>query len=269
MADDLTTTTTTLTPAASSSSLLDAYLTPGVSKSSSEDQEKVPMGLRLLQGIETALRCAFTIANVVLVPLLILRQISWSSRLPPSLLGYPWACTLAIISFEIFLYLMAFIFSSFDRPHAANMFGHLYCAFGPQNYKEPNRSGLTHARQVDVPTSDGLVLGAWHVLPGGEIARAAARKIAAGAEASAVFDAMLHGAAGLYGVRAVVYLHGMGESRCKWVVTEHLAWISSLLGVHVLAIDYRARRPLAPAPLALAPLAPRLARLAPLALCAP
>ena len=31
----------------------------------------------------------------------------------------------------------------------------------------------------------------------------------------------------------------MGESRCKWVVVEHLKFISSLLGLHALAIDYR------------------------------
>jgi len=44
---------------------------------------------------------------------------------------------------------------------------------------------------------------------------------------------------GFGGARAVLYLHGMGESRCKWVVVEHLKFISCLLGLHVLAIDYR------------------------------
>eukprot|EP00966_Prymnesium_polylepis_P017701 407681-Prymnesium_polylepis.1 len=31
----------------------------------------------------------------------------------------------------------------------------------------------------------------------------------------------------------------MGETRCKWVSTEHAKFISAALGMHVLMLDYR------------------------------
>jgi len=198
-----------------------------------QDDHPPQLLLRSVQQGEVLLRALYFSADVLLVPLVLLSQrwpTSWCVYL---LQGY----VLPLIGIQLFLYVGMVITGP-----SSIWFGHPFVMFGSTtNYDNPSASGLPHARHVHIRTSDGEILGGWHVLPGGATARAAASQVAAGSDTEQVFDAALREAEStpLPAARAVIYLHGLGESRCKWVVVEHLKLISSLLGMHALAIDYR------------------------------
>jgi pimeloyl-ACP methyl ester carboxylesterase len=191
---------------------------------------------------EAVLRVLFICADVLVVPLFLLQH-----RWP--LLGYLLSAVIPLCAMQAVLYCCVFLLASSERLQTYQTFGHIWYVFGPCNFDRPSRSGLPHARNVGIRTSDGEILGGWHVLPGGAPARAAARRVAGGADVDEVYDAALSeglgdglsegGCSSRPAPRAVIYLHGMGESRAKWIVVEHLKLISTLLGMHVLAIDYR------------------------------
>ena len=199
---------------------------------SARDQIDVPpvFEARIFEGIEQTLRVIFLSSWILILPMAMLRVLpSASDAFPAEAERVVWGYIVALCSFQAFLYLLCVPLASFDTPHAINAFGHPYVIFGPTNYSKPNLSGLTHARAVRVPTPDGETLGGWHVLPGGATAREAAARVAAGEAVDDVYDESMQLAAGLGGARAVLYLHGMGESRCKWVVVEHLKFSASLV----------------------------------------
>ena len=109
---------------------------------------------------------------------------------------------------------------------------------------QPRHAGLPYARPVRISTSGGIKLGAWHVLPAGDVALDASARIADGSSTDATFDALLNAAANASeesasGPVAAIYLHGMGEARRKWTAVERAKLLSSHLGLHVLLIDYR------------------------------
>ena len=176
---------------------------------------------------------------------------------------------LPITLFQTVVYLIVWLLASVPHLQAHIAFAHAVKHFpaassaGPfdpssqkllpsvsaRDHETPRHAGLPHARAIRVPTSDGLSLGAWHVLPASDALSAAART-ASGAATDGVFDEMLEDAA--REVEApdapappapspvvAIYLHGMGESRTKWVSTEHAKLLSAQLNLHVLLIDYR------------------------------
>ena len=109
----------------------------------------------------------------------------------------------------------------------------------------PHLAGLHNARAIRIPTPDsGVTLGAWHVMPAGAAAldaAAAASSAGAGSDADAreatalFFDELLRGDAAAAGEGvpvAAIYLHGMGETRTKWMSTEHAKLLSSQLSLH-------------------------------------
>lgn len=201
-----------------------------------------PLLVRAVAYAEAVLRVLFICADVLVVPLFLLQH-----RWP--LLGYLLSAVIPLCAMQAVLYCCVFLLASSERLQTYQTFGHIWYVFGPCNFDRPSRSGLPHARNVGIRTSDGEILGGWHVLPGGAPARAAARRVAGGADVDEVYDAALReglgdglsegGCSSRPAPRAVIYLHGMGESRAKWIVVEHLKLISTLLGMHVLAIDYR------------------------------
>ena len=101
------------------------------------------------------------------------------------------------------------------------------------------------AARTDQHVSGGIKLGAWHVLPAGDVALDASARIADGSSTDATFDALLNAAANASeepasGPVAAIYLHGSGERRGEsGTAVERAKLLSSHLGLHVLLIDYR------------------------------
>ena len=125
---------------------------------------------------------------------------------------------------------------------------------GLRSYSRPEDVGLPHARQVHIEVpGTSVILGAWHVLPTHHARSVLGRSAPAADEPNAqrhdAFDACLsmdgdasHGSAPASTSSspvAVIYFHGNFESRAKWVAVEHARSLSSLFGLHVLALDYR------------------------------
>jgi pimeloyl-ACP methyl ester carboxylesterase len=144
----------------------------------------------------------------------------------------------------------------FAMANSAGPFDQGYAGpIGRRRCDQPFHAGLTHARPVQLRTADGQRLGAWHVLPAGRVALAAAAATAtqpdgsAGRDVDSVYDESLAAANderqlggcdfSRSGACAVIYLHGVGETRTKWVTTEHAKLISAQLGLHTLIFDYR------------------------------
>ena len=118
----------------------------------------------------------------------------------------------------------------------------------------PSRAGLHMTRSLRLPTADGETLGLWHTVPvssaGATVRRRWSRRSAAwvgrngGADASGEqqredFNAALLPSGDFGGALVVLFLHGNGESRSKWIPTSHCRLLSSTLGCHCLLLDYR------------------------------
>lgn len=218
----------------------------------------------------------FVIANTVAaiaIPWLIV-ALATSSAAFAGPFAYPitgallYYAVLPAVALEAVLYLLVFFMARIPilQAHGGMMHGIKYLAmansagpfdtgyggFGRRRCDQPHLAGLPHARDVRLRTRDGQALGAWHVLPSGTVALEAAREIAAGgstSSADAVFDKCLRRAASdrergtcdaaSSGAVAAIYLHGMGETRTKWVCTEHAKYICAQLQLHLVVLDYR------------------------------
>ena len=180
---------------------------PGAARRERIAMPAVPLG-HFFERFEVAMR-VFDLTPWLLLALLLLLRVL-PAIISPAAESALWYYIIVVGSFEALSYLMIIPLSAWDKGHGANAFGHLYCYFGPMNYTRPSQSGLTNARVVRVPTSDGETLGAWHVLPGGAPSREAAVAVAAGAPIDGVYDDALRRADSLAGVKAILYLHGMG-----------------------------------------------------------
>ena len=240
----------------------------------------------LFHGTEAVLRLAFLLSNASLALGLVLRVFPAAADAEgwARWLELPYRVVVPLFALQLVLYGLMLLL--FFRPGLAALpaFGVSLANWGPgqsaapgllpcrRDYAAPARYGLPHARVVHIRTRDGETLGAWHVLPAGREARRASAKVAAGGGIDDIFDESLARAS-----RAVLYLHGMGETRCaemrsprldlrdrglhsisasltddggrffplytsfrcKWVPTEHAKMLSAHLDCHVLLLDYR------------------------------
>lgn len=213
--------------------------------------------LRLLANVQDALATLFHVGNVPLCLVLLFLGIdAW----PASSIGR--IILLALLCTQMVLYAIVYLLAMSTTAQGWITFGHparvIGAAnsggpfdrgarvFGVRDYSQPADVGLPHARPVRIPLANGSEgsLGAWHALPGG-MARDVLEEVACGRAVDAAYDATLSASAtrdvGSAEVApfAAIYLHGNFESRSKWVSVEHVRLLSTLLGLHVLAIDYR------------------------------
>ena len=260
--------------------LLGTVGTAEVAAASLLPQPAALIAMRLLLANVPA--AVFTMANILVVALPLLMLTVDGDRLLWR--AFVWfALPIALAELGIFLITMLLAYVPILQAHSgflhgikflamansAGPFDTGYSGFGRRDCSQPHLAGLSHARNVKIRTADGETLGAWHVLPSGNVAMGAAAALeacssaergqtvsrrapptltsvssvsAAAAEVDEVYDRLLREAsAGADGAGAVacIYLHGMGETRTKWVATEHAKLISSQLQLHVLLLDYR------------------------------
>ncbi|XP_071490816.1 lysophosphatidylserine lipase ABHD12-like [Diadema antillarum] len=97
-----------------------------------------------------------------------------------------------------------------------------------RNYHEPQTYGLAGARNIYLPSTDGVTLGVWQVLPRGVAPEDGASEIPA-----EFFDAALADERPV-----VMYCHGNSGSRANPHRVEVYKVLSNL-GYHVVAVDYR------------------------------
>ena len=228
-------------------------------------EEAPPWALRRLRLAEAALHACFWLSWPAAAALLAVWGAADDGGSASSLLLALGLATAAVCAVQLVLYLTTALLAVVPSLQGLLAFGHPCKYFsalqtagpfdtgarllGRRDVSRPACAGLAHARNVRLRTRDGESLGAWHVLPSGGAARRAAARVAAGEAEGDVFDAALReegggaggdsGDSGAGGLRAAIYLHGMGEMRTKWVATEHAKWISAQLGLHVLLPDYR------------------------------
>eukprot|EP01136_Pigoraptor_vietnamica_P018529 Opistho-1_new@65041 len=101
--------------------------------------------------------------------------------------------------------------------------------------QHPELYGLPAARPFTLVTPDGLRLGGWHVLPAGQVALDAIRKVDAGADRAEVFDNALKSS----GSRVVLYLHGNAGTRAVGHRVALYSLLSAHFDAHVVTVDYR------------------------------
>ena len=139
----------------------------------------------------------------------------------------------------------------FACANSAGPFDDGYGGLGRRDHNRPALAGLPHARAVRLRAADGVEIGGWHVLPAGTVglSAVAASTAADGRSVEEIYDSALARAdesracgqmdALRSGVTCCLYLHGLGETRTKWVCVEHAKLLSCHLQLHVLVIDWR------------------------------
>ena len=104
----------------------------------------------------------------------------------------------------------------------------------PAELTNLNSIGLSdgYARNINITTEDGEVLGGYHLLPFGTISHRAS--LLEGEEREIYFDESLSQAS-----RIVLYFHGISSNRARSYRVETIKTLAAQFGAHVLTIDYR------------------------------
>lgn len=88
------------------------------------------------------------------------------------------------------------------------------------------------ARNINITTEDGEVLGGYHLLPFGVVSHRAS--LLEGDEREEYFDQSLSEAS-----RVILYLHGISSHRARSYRIETVKILAAQFGAHVLTVDYR------------------------------
>ncbi|KAE8221708.1 hypothetical protein CF319_g4969 [Tilletia indica] len=102
------------------------------------------------------------------------------------------------------------------------------------NFSNPERYGIApgKARNIRITSSDGISLGAWHIVPDAYYYKVHP-KVNSPSLKDSDFDAALHA------FPTVIYFHGNAGNRAAPFRTATYAYITSRLHANVVAIDYR------------------------------
>ncbi|CAD6888548.1 unnamed protein product [Tilletia controversa] len=102
------------------------------------------------------------------------------------------------------------------------------------NFSNPERYGIatSKARNIRIKTSDGLSLGAWHIVPDAFYHKVHPKFTSPGLQSSDYESA-------LRTFPTVIYFHGNAGNRAAPFRTATYAYITSRLHANVVAIDYR------------------------------
>ena len=157
-------------------------------------------------------------------------QTDMSYFLRPSNWMYIWIGSFLKLFF-IFYILVCILVMSSTYVQSILVYGHLF-RWISTNPSQLHKFALSHARNIDVTTEDGLSLKGWHVLPPGKISANAAGVALDSKEK--YFDTELRKAK-----RIIIFFHGTTGNRAAGSRIPLIKQLSSHLSAHIIAIDYR------------------------------